>query len=232
MAIGNRVFLKRELPEKNIVEAYKTIPAANICDCMSRLYGVDPEIRLMSNPKDEVMAGVALTVKARAGDNLMIHQALEMAGEGDVIIVSNEGDRSRALIGEVMAEFARCTKKITGYVFDGPIRDVDAISKMDFPIYATGATPAGPYKEGPGEINVPINIGGITVNPGDIIVGDKDGLIAIPKSDARELLKEAVILSQKDSAKVRAAIDGSSNKAWVADKISKIDCEFIDGAYN
>ena len=83
------------------------------------------------------MVGVALTVKTRPGDNLMIHQALEMAGEGDIIIVSNEGDRSRALIGEVMAQYARCTRKVEGLVFDGAIRDIDEISKMPLPIYAS-----------------------------------------------------------------------------------------------
>lgn len=231
MAIGNRIFLKRELPSKEVVEGFKSIPSANVCDCMNRLYALNPEIKLMSSPKEDIMVGVAVTVKVRPGDNLMIHQALEMAGEGDIIIVSNEGDRSRALIGEIIAEYAQCTKKISGLVFDGPIRDIDAISKMEMPVYATGYTPGGPFKEGPGEVNVPIAIGGVPVNPGDIILGDKDGLIVIPKNDAAALLEEAKVLSASDSAKVEAAKNGTSNKQWVADTLKKKNCEIIDNYY-
>ncbi|SCZ79507.1 RraA family protein [Acidaminobacter hydrogenoformans] len=231
MAIGNRVFLKREMPDQAIIEGFKLIPAANVCDCMNRVYALNPEIKLMSSPTGEIMAGVALTVKVRPGDNLMIHQALEMAGEGDVIIVSNEGDRSRALVGEIIVAYAQYTKKISGLVFDGPIRDVDAISKMEIPVYATGSTPGGPFKEGPGEVNVPIAIGGVSVNPGDIILGDKDGLVVIPRCDAHELLEEAMILSDSDSSKVEAAKNGTSNKKWVAEKLSDKDCKIIDDYY-
>ncbi len=230
MSVGNRVFLKRDLPSKELVEAFRGIPAANIEDCMNRIYGLNPEIKLMSNPGKN-MVGVALTVKTRPGDNLMIHQALEMAGEGDIIIVSNEGDRSRALIGEVMAQYARCTRKVEGLVFDGAIRDIDEISEMPLPIYASGYTPSGPFKEGPGEVNVPIAIGGVIVMPGDILVGDGDGVIVIPKADAEAVLAEAKIVCEKDAEKVQAAIHGTANKNWVNEKLVKKECEFIDKSY-
>ena len=231
MGVGNRVFLKRDLPSKELVEEFRKIPAANIEDCMNRIYGLNPQIRLMSKPEKN-MVGVALTVKTRPGDNLMIHQALELAGEGDVIIVSNEGDRSRALIGEVMAQYAQCTRKVSGLVFDGAIRDIDEISQMPLPVYASGYTPSGPFKEGPGEVNVPIAIGGVPVIPGDIIVGDGDGVIVIPKADAEAILAEAKVVCEKDTAKVQAAKDGTSDKAWVGEKLEKKECEFIDSSYN
>lgn len=128
-----------------------------------------------------MMSGVAYTVKARGGDNLALHAALNLAGEGDVIVVSNEEDSTRSLIGEVMMSYLRYTKKIAGIVLDGPIRDIDEIGKWDFPVYCTGTTPGGPYKEGPGEINVPIACGGVSVMPGDIILADPDGVIVIPQ---------------------------------------------------
>jgi len=230
MSLGNRVFLKRNLPSKELVEAFRGIPAANIEDCMNRIFGLNPEIKRLSSP-GRMMVGVALTVKTRPGDNLMIHQALEMAGEGDVIIVSNEGDRSRALIGEVMAQYAQCTRKIEGLVFDGAIRDIDEISKMEMPVYATGCTPSGPFKEGPGEVNVPIAIGGVPVMPGDIIIGDGDGVIVIPQNDAERLLEEAKVVSVKDAEKVQAAKNGTSNKKWVSDKLVEKNCTFVDDAY-
>jgi regulator of RNase E activity RraA len=231
MSVGNRVFLKRELPDQSLIEGFKTIPAANAADCMGRLSALSSEIKLMSNPNNRIMVGVALTVKARPGDNLLLHKALNMASEGDVIIVSNEGDRTQALMGEIMVSYAEHTKKIAGLVLDGPIRDIDEISKMTIPVYATGTTPGGPYKEGPGEINVQIACGGIHVSPGDIILGDSDGVIVIPKNDAEQILKDAQIVSANDHKKLQAAIDGSANRDWVEETLIKKNCEIIDDIY-
>ena len=230
MPVGFRVFLKRDLPDTALVEAFKSLPPANVADCMGRLCALSSQIRLLSSPSTPIMAGVALTVKARPGDNLMIHKALNMAGHGDVIIVSNEGDRSQSLVGEIIVTYARY-KGLAGMVFDGPIRDIDAISKMDIPIYGTGTTPGGPYKEGPGEINVPIACGGIHIEPGDIILGDADGVIVIPKRDAEEILAVASKFSATDAAKVIAAANGTADRSWVDKTLAAKNCEIIDAAY-
>ena len=105
MAVGNRVFLKRNLPDNYLVEEFSKLPAANVADCMGRLCGMNPSIRLMSNPSEAIMCGVALTVKARPGDNMMLHKAMNMSMPGDVIVVSNEGERSRAIMGEIMYNY-------------------------------------------------------------------------------------------------------------------------------
>ena len=188
MSVGNRVFLKRNLPESSIVEAFKQLPAANVADTMGRSCALNSEIRLISSPDLPIMAGGAPTVKARPGDNLMLHKALDMAGEGDVIVVSNDGDRTHSLMGEIMAVYAQHTRKIAGIVLDGPIRDIEELSRMHMFLYATGSTPGGPYKEGPGEVNVPVSIGNIAVMPGDIVLGDRDGVIVIPRKDAAGIL--------------------------------------------
>lgn len=230
MSIGNRIFLKRDLPDMDLIEEYSKLPSANIEDCMNRIFGIGSDIKLMSNP-EKIMAGVALTVKTRAGDNLMIHKALEMAGENDIIIVSNEGDRSRALIGEIMATYALHARKVAGLVFDGPIRDIDMISECKLPIFATGHIPSGPFKEGPGEINVPIAIGGRPINPGDIIVGDRDGIVIIPKEDAEAVLKPAKEKSAADASKVEASKNGTADKKWVDEKLLSKETEIIDDVY-
>jgi regulator of RNase E activity RraA len=173
------------------------------------------------------MLGVALTVKARAGDNLMFHKALNMAGPGDVVVVSNGLDRNRSLMGEIMAIFAR-NKGISGLVLDGPIRDIDTISTFEMPIYATGTTPGGPYKMGPGEINVNISCGGISVNPGDIILGDDDGIIVIPREDAANILEDAKILKANDLRKVEAAEQNKADRRWIDKLLAERNCEFID----
>lgn len=230
MSIGFRVFTERTLPPKDLVESYKSLPAANVADCMNRISALSSAIRLMTKPFKNSMAGPALTVKSRPGDNLMLHKALNMAVEGDVIIVSNGADRSQSLMGEIMATYARF-KKIAGFVFDGPIRDVDALYELGVPIYATGSTPGGPFKQGPGEINVPIACGNIHVNPGDIILGDADGVIVIPRQDAADLLEKARKFAANDSAKLKAACEGTQDRSWVDKALAEAGCEIIQGAY-
>ena len=230
MSIGNRVYLKRSLPAKELVERFSKLPAANVADCMSRTSALSPEIKLQSSPENR-MCGVALTVKARAGDNLMLHQALNMAQEGDVIVLSNEGDRSRAIMGEIMYKYLADFKKVAGIVIDGPIRDLDVIAHEKCPIYATGSTPGGPFKEGPGEVNVPISIGNIAVAPGDVVLGDRDGVIIIPKKDAAGLIDKAEANAAADSAKVQKASSGSADRSWVDRTLEAKDVEYIDDEY-
>lgn len=231
MQVGNRVFLKRHMPAKELVEAFGTIPASDIGDATHRSCMLQTRINLMSKPKKNITAGVALTVKARAGDNLFIHKALNIAEEGDVIIVSNEEDNTRAMIGANMAFYGMVNKKIAGMIFDGPIRDIDDIGEMELPVYATGVTPTGPYKEGPGEINVPISIGGVCVRPGDIIVMDMDGVAVVPREDAEAILPEAIKQRDKNAANNAKAKEGISNRAWIDEKLKKLSTEIIDGCY-
>lgn len=121
---------------------------------------------------------------------------------------------------------------VEGMVFDGPIRDMDNVSVMDWHIYATGFTPGGPYKTGPGEINVPISCGGIAVNPGDIILGDMDGVIVIPRQDAEAVLQASIPFAAKDAEKTEEAKHGRANRAWVGELIEKLKVEIIDDIYS
>ena len=231
MGVGSRVFLERDLPSKELIEKFSKLPAANVADTMGRLCAMHSDIKLMSKPS-KFMCGPALTVKARPGDNLMIHAALDISQPGDIIVVSNEGDRSQALMGEIMTVYASSFLKLGGIVLDGPMRDIDSISKMDFPFYASGTTPGGPYKEGPGEVNVPIACGRISVNPGDIILGDQDGVIVIPREDAEDIYEKALKLSEGDQAKVNAAREGKNNRDWVKNTLEKKAIEFISSKWN
>jgi len=230
MPIGNRIFLKHPMPDKALLEGFAHIPAANVADTMGRSCAMNPRIRRMSGFQG-IMVGPALTVKARGGDNLFIHEALDISQPGEIIVVSNDEDNTRSLMGEIMFTYALYQRKLGGLVLDGPIRDSDALAEMDLPVYATGATPGGPHKDGPGEINVPIACGGISVNPGDIILGDADGVIVIPLKDAPAVLEAARKYHEQDAAKVGAARNGTSNRAWVQKKIQEKAVEIIDGSY-
>lgn len=142
-----------------------------------------------------------------------------------------EEDGTRSLMGEIMMNYLAYTKKARGIVIDGPIRDYDTVSQMNFPVYAIGATPNGPYKEGPGEINVPIACGGIQVNPGDIILGDADGVIAIPRMEAKRILEQAEVYHATDNRKSQEAKAGTSNRDWVEKAIMAKGIEVIDDVY-
>lgn len=231
MAVGKRIYLKRHMPDPEIMMQFKNIPASNTCDVMGRNAAMNPRIKLVSSPKDQMMVGPALTVKARGGDNLALHAALNMAQEGDVLVVSNEEDDTRSLMGEIMMAYLRYTKKVAGIVLDGPIRDIDEIGKWDFPVYCTGTTPGGPYKEGPGEVNVPISCGGISVNPGDIILADPDGVIVIPRKDSAQILEDAKKFQAADESKLEAAKNGTAKRDWVEKTLAAKEFEIIDDVY-
>jgi len=232
MSVGRRIYLKRVMPDPEIMKQFKTIPASNTADVMGRSCAMNPRIKLVSSPKDQMLVGPAYTVKCRAGDNLLLHAALNYCDEGDILVVSNEGDDTRSLIGEVMMAYLYYTKKIAGIIIDGPIRDIDEIGKWNFPVYCNGTTPGGPYKEGPGEINVPISCGEISVNPGDIILADPDGIIVIPHKDAAIVLADAKKFQADDEAKLIAAKNGTAKRDWVEKSLADKGFEIIDDVYH
>ena len=139
---------------------------------------------------DKPLLGSALTVKAPLGDNLMFHHAMDVAKPGDVIVVDGGGCCDRSLAGEIMLTYS-AMKGIAGWIVDGALRDVDALRNGPIPIYCKAITPQGPYKNGPGEINVPICCGGVAVLPGDILVGDYDGVVVIRPEDAPFIIEQA-----------------------------------------
>ena len=228
MSVGFRVFTQRKLPEKEVMDGFRELPAANVADVMGRSCALSSEIHTMLPHTDKIMVGPALTVRARPGDNLMIHKGLNLAQEGDIVVISNESDRSQSLLGAIIVAYAK-SKKLGGIVVDGPIRDVDEIAELGIPVYATGSTPGGPYKEGPGEVNTPISCGGVSVSPGDIVLGDSDGVIIIPRKDAARVLREARELAKLDAAKMQAALEGRAKRDWVDKKLMEKGCEIIEG---
>lgn len=190
ITIGNRIYTKVERPAPEIIEMFRDLPSSNINDEMNRLYCMHDYMKLLNPDTAKPLLGTAITVKAPIGDNLFFHQALDLAQPGDVIVVDGASGCNRSLAGEIMMRFA-AKKGLAGIVVDGCLRDLDGIEKLDMPIYAKGVTPQGPWKFGPGEVNVPVACGGQVVFPGDILVGDKDGIVVIRRQDAEEVAKVA-----------------------------------------
>lgn len=190
MNIGNRIFTKVERPSQEIVEMFRGLPSSNINDEMNRLFCMHDYMKLLNPDTAVQLLGTAITVKAPIGDNLFFHEALDLAQPGDIIVVDGGSGCNRSLAGEIMMRFAQL-KGIAGFVVDGCLRDLDGVETLTMPVYAKGVTPQGPFKFGPGEVNTPIACGGQVVFPGDILVGDKDGIVVIHRQDAEEVAKVA-----------------------------------------
>ncbi|RAI59582.1 RraA family protein [Roseicella frigidaeris] len=198
------------LADAALIEAFRGRAVANISDNMERLSAA---VGLRPLHQGGIMAGTALTVRTRPGDNLAIHQALELMQPGYVLVVDGGGDVSRALVGEIMKAIAQ-SRGCVGFVIDGVIRDADAFARDSFPCFARGAIHAGPYKSGPGEINVPVSIGGMVVNPGDILVGDADGVVAFPAAAGAALLAATLKQEEKEAAILRSIAEGTYAGAY------------------
>ncbi len=189
-------------PAKQTLTAYKNLMdktgclTGNVGDCIGRGAALDTRVRSLSHGMKIV--GPALTVKTAPTDNLMIHKALTLAKPGDVLIIDGGGDISWALMGFLMMS-AAIKLQLAGVIIDGAVRDVEEIRNSGFPVFSTAISPNGPFKEGPGEINFPIQCAGQLVNPGDIVVADDDGVVIIPQEIADETIPkiEAIIAREE-----------------------------------
>jgi regulator of RNase E activity RraA len=186
--IGKRIFKEFKRPDPALMEKFRGLPSSNIGDMLNRLSNMRHQIQPFN---DHELLGPAFTVKVPAGDNMFLHIALDLAKPGDIIVINGEGCLDRSLMGEIMITYAE-KRGIGGFIVDGAIRDSDYAKRAKIPVYAAGVCPQGPYKNGPGEINTPIACGGQVVFPGDILVGDPDGIVVIRPEFAEELAPEAI----------------------------------------
>ncbi|MGW8379044.1 NAD(P)-binding domain-containing protein [Streptomyces sp. ODS28] len=192
---------------RELVAAYEDLPTANIGDATDRLGLLDSGISTLWPGARAV--GTARTVWTRAGDNQALHEAVRIAEPGDVLVVNGEGDVSRALVGELIAERARA-RGVVGMVLDGAARDVEVLTEMGFPVWARAVTPAGPYKSGPGRVGVPVAVGGVVCRPGDLVCADGDGVAVVPAERAATVLAAAREVEAEEArrrADIRAAAD-------------------------
>lgn len=224
MSVGFRIFERQRKVADEVVQKFSVIPVANISDSMSRMSAAGTRLRPMH--RGARLAGPAITVKSRPGDNLMVHKALDMAQPGDIVVVDAGGDLSNAIIGELMVALA-IQRKLGGIVINGAVRDLDAIQSGDFPIFAAGVTHRGPYKDGPGEINVPVAIDGMVIRPGDLMVGDSDGLLCVAFEDLDSVYTAAKAKNDAEAAQMAAIAAGTSDRSWVEKSLQKLNCEYV-----
>lgn len=223
MAIGFRVLKRQRAVSADWVEKFRQLPVANISDSMHRVTAGGA--RLRPYHAGGVLCGPALTVRTRPGDNLMAHMALNLAQPGDVIVVDAGGELTNSLVGERMLAYAE-RKGFGGMIIDGAIRDLGYIKQRNFPVYAAGVTHRGPYKTGPGEINVPIAIDGMVIEPGDLLIGDDDGLLCVPFDEIEAVYTLALAHFEKESSTFDAIGRGDNDRDRFTELLVKLGCEF------
>jgi RraA family protein len=206
-----------------LARKFRSLPVANVSDCMSRLTGGGPRLRPYHG--EGMLAGPAFTVKTRPGDNLMVHKALDIASPGDVVVVDAGGDLTNSIVGEIMITYAM-NRGLAGLVINGSIRDSDALRRLTFPVYAAGVTHRGPMKSGPGEIGRAIAFEGMVIEPGDLIIGDGDGVLCIPFDEVEEVY-QAAAAKKKTEDKILADLKagGSMDRAWIDIALRQLGCK-------
>ena len=200
-----------------LLERFRGLASSNLADAMGRFNFMDPAIRPRSGLP---LCGIAVTVNCRPADNLMIHKALQVAQAGDIVVVATSGNTASAVFGELMCHTA-VAQKLGGIIVDGAIRDIDAITRLGFPAYSRTVSPGGCDKDGPGEINVPISCGTTVVAPGDIVVGDEDGVAVVPRAHAEEVLQLVAALVEREEKRIAEIHAGTVFRADVDELLRK-----------
>ena len=221
MTIGFRILERKKKVALNIAKEFLTLPVANVSDSMWRLTAGGSRLRPMH--KSGQMAGPALTVKSRPGDNLMLHKAIDMAEPGDIIVCDAGGDLTNSLMGELMLAHAM-KRGVGGFVLDGAVRDVEAFSDVNLPVFAAGVSHRGPYKDGPGEINVSVAIDGMVIEPGDLVIGDWDGVLSIPLEDVESILKKTNEKQAAEAVDMKKIEAGEWDRSWVDKTLKDRGC--------
>lgn len=214
-----------ERASESIVSRFRSVSTGNVCDAQGRGGALDYRIKPIS--KNTSFTAVALTVETVPKDNLAPWAALEIARPGDVVVISTGEYFASSVIGDVYVGMAR-NRGVVAIVTDGVVRDVEGINAVGIPVFACGVSPNSPWKNGPGSVGFPIVIGGMTVCPGDIVVGDSDGIVIVSRMKAEEVAEELEAVFAKE-AKMEADVKaGKSIPEWLAEAYKAKGVRYID----
>lgn len=216
---GTAIRQRTRRVDATLAEKFRQIPVANVSDVMGRLYGGDCTLR--PRHAGGRMAGAAVTVKTRASDILFVQKAFDIAGPGDVICVDGDGNLNHALMGEIMLAHATA-RGIAGVVINGAIRDAATVRLSQVPVFSVGVTHRGPFRNGPGLINVPIVLDNMVVNPGDLVLGDDDGVLVVPMDQAEAIYKAAHALSEVEDQQLADAQAGKLDRSSIDEALRKL----------
>jgi regulator of RNase E activity RraA len=211
----------------DVLTRYSRVQTSAVSDSQERVsgaVGISPVGNSLSPLGGSSMAGTALTVRTRAGDNLAVHQALELARPGDVLVIDAHGEVTNAILGELMTYYA-ASRGVAGIVVDGAIRDRNDISEGPIPVFSKGVSHMGPYKSGPGAIHCDVTIAGTVVHDGDLVVGDPDGVVFVSRDRIDTVLASAEAIMASENKQREAIARGEWDRSWVEGAVSLVHVE-------
>jgi regulator of RNase E activity RraA len=226
---GFVIYTRINRPPRDLVDPFKEFGTTNVVDSLGRFGAMDYTIKpLIPGVK---LVGTAITVRSRPGDNLLIYKAIELAEPGDIIVIGNYSYETSSTWGDITSMMARA-RGIAGVVTDGLARDIAGIREVGLPIFARGLIPNSPMKDGPGDINIPVSCGGVIVNPGDVVVGDDDGVVVVPKALAESTIAKTRDLLAKEAKTMQNIREGRVIPDWVDSGLSRGGAQIIDGTWD
>jgi 4-hydroxy-4-methyl-2-oxoglutarate aldolase len=212
-------------PPEALVARFRDAPTGWVVDANGRRGALDHRIRPITRAVR--FAGVALTVHSRARDNLAPYAAIEFARPGDVMIVAADAYEEASVLGDILVGMAK-NKGVTALVTDGMVRDVEGLNAVGLPIFARGLSPNSPYKDGPGEIGLPVALGGVTVNPGDLVVGDQDGIVVVAREALAAVADALAEVKAKEAAMDELVRKGTTTPPWLAQAFADKGVRYLD----
>lgn len=220
MSVPANAFINRHITRVDalLVRQAAEFQAAILADVAGRRGTLHGRVQPVADTMK--VAGPAITVEVRPGDNLALHVALATAQPGDVIVVDGKGDLSCALLGEIMSTQAAAAG-IAGIVIDGAVRDADALRANGYPIFAAGFNPCGPTKSIAGRVNSPVSVAGAAINPGDLVVGDADGVVVIPREEVADIIALAREKLDAETRRIAAIRAGELRPGWLDGALRK-----------
>jgi regulator of RNase E activity RraA len=202
------------MPDASLIARLEKLATALISDVFGRWAGSTGIVPIAGLRAGQVVAGPALTVRTRPGDNLVVHKALDIARPGEVLVVAAGGARDRAVLGGLIGQYAS-TRGLAALVVDGAVRDRSDLERLAPPVFAIGLNHLGPYKDGPGELRGPVSLGGVSVADGDLVVGDEDGIAIIPRARVEEIVALAERKAVAETAEAAAIAAGTWDRKWI-----------------
>jgi 4-hydroxy-4-methyl-2-oxoglutarate aldolase len=206
-------------PDQALLASFGEASSAQVADCISRLGAMDSGIRpVWVSPR---VIGSALTVWCHSGDNLMLHKALTVAREGDVIVMNTQGNVVNSGFGELLATSA-VKLKIRAVIVDGTVRDAEALERMTLPVYSRGLSPNGCNKDGAGEVGSIVACGGVAVRPGDVIIADRDGVTVVPLEDAVQIAQMAAVQMARERSRLEEIEKGVLGRPEIDEALRRL----------
>jgi 4-hydroxy-4-methyl-2-oxoglutarate aldolase len=221
-----RIVLNPARPPAALVEALQGWPTGNICDALGRVGAMDYRIKPLS--PEWHFVGPAVTVRARPVDNLIIYKALEIARPGDVLVIAADGVTTSSVIGDLVCAMARA-RGLAAVVTDGVVRDASGIRQVGLPVFARGVNPNSPWKDGPGDINLPVSCGGVAVHPGDAVAGDEDGVVVVPQADLPAVVATLPAIRAKEAHIAEDIEAGRLTPAAIAEALAARKWQLVGG---